>query len=135
MPSPYKLLQGTRANLALLSSVGKAGILAYTTDTNEVFVGTGSGTGIGTGWKPIGSTLSVANVALAPTAGGKFTVAHGLPVTPLAVFVQMATTGTSTTDDRIWLQSPLGFDSTSIYLVASNGGIIGTAICFYLSGV
>jgi hypothetical protein len=135
MPSPYKLLQGTRANLALLSSVGKVGILAYTTDTNEVFVGTGSGTGIGTGWKPIGSTLSVANVALAPTAGGKFTVAHSLSVAPLAVSVQMATTGTSTTDDRIWLQSPTGFDATDIYLVASNGGIIGTAICFYLSGV
>ncbi len=135
MPSPYKLLQGTRANLALLSSVGKVGMLAYTTDTNEVFVGTGSGTGIGAWWKPIGSTLSVANVALDPTAGGKFAVAHGLSVAPLAVSVQMATTGTSTTNDQIWLQSPTGFDATDIYLVASNGGIIGTAICFYLSGV
>jgi hypothetical protein len=62
-------------------------------------------------------------------------VAHGLSVAPLAVSVQMATTGTSTTDDRIWLQSPIGFDATDIYLVASNGGIIGTAICLYLSGV
>ena len=44
-----QLPRGTKANLASLASTGKAGVLIYTTDTQEVFVDTGSGTGIGPG--------------------------------------------------------------------------------------
>jgi hypothetical protein len=46
----FQLYRGTLANLAALASTGKAGVLAWTTDTNEIYVDSGSGTGIGTAW-------------------------------------------------------------------------------------
>jgi len=47
--------RGTRANLSALASTGQAGVLAWTTDTNEIFVDSGSGSGIGVGnaWLPV----------------------------------------------------------------------------------
>lgn len=54
MPSPYRLLQGLRADLDALSSAGLEGSLLYTTDTNQVYVGTGTGTGVPTGWLLVG---------------------------------------------------------------------------------
>lgn len=52
--------RGTRANLAALASTGQAGVLAWTTDSNELFVDSGSGTGIGlaNAWIPISSDIS-----------------------------------------------------------------------------
>lgn len=45
-----QVFRGVLANLAALASTGKAGVLAWTTDTNELYVDSGSGTGIGTAW-------------------------------------------------------------------------------------
>jgi hypothetical protein len=45
-----QVYRGTLANLAALASTGKQGVLAWTTDTNEIYVDSGSGTGIGTAW-------------------------------------------------------------------------------------
>jgi hypothetical protein len=45
-----QVYRGTLANLSALASTGKAGVLAWTTDTNEIYVDSGSGTGIGTAW-------------------------------------------------------------------------------------
>ena len=45
-----QLYRGTLANLSALASTGKVGVLAWTTDTNELYVDSGSGTGIGTAW-------------------------------------------------------------------------------------
>lgn len=44
-----QLYRGTKANLAALASTGKAGVLAYTTDTQELYVDSGAGVGIGPG--------------------------------------------------------------------------------------
>jgi hypothetical protein len=38
------LYRGTKANLASLASTGQAGVVALTTDTNELFIDQGSGT-------------------------------------------------------------------------------------------
>lgn len=65
-----------------------------------------------------------ATVELAPAAPGNFTKAHGLAFTPSAIVVQMSSGG------QIWKQKPLGFDETNLYLVASDGGVTGTALCF-----
>lgn len=62
-----------------------------------------------------------ARVALTPGAGGNFTVAHGLGVTPTAVAIRM------NSDADIWLQAPLSYDGVNLYLVASDGGITGEA--------
>lgn len=57
--------RGTRANLASLASTGQAGVLAYTTDSMEVFVDQGSGTagigapGAGFAWIKIANSISV----------------------------------------------------------------------------
>ena len=58
-----QVYRGTRANLAALASTAKAGVLAWTTDTNEIFVDSGSGTGIGVGnaWLPIATDIVAVN--------------------------------------------------------------------------
>jgi hypothetical protein len=45
-----QIYRGTLANLSALASTGKAGVLAWTTDTNELYVDSGSGSGIPTAW-------------------------------------------------------------------------------------
>lgn len=71
-----QVFRGVRANLAALASTGSAGVLAWTTDSHELFVDSGSGTGIGTAWLPIANDISVftaanqaAMVALAAKVG------------------------------------------------------------------
>lgn len=73
---PVQVYRGTRANLAALASTGHIGVLAWTTDSNEIFVDSGSGTGIGTAWLPTATNVSVftaasqaAMVALAAKVG------------------------------------------------------------------
>jgi hypothetical protein len=65
-----QLYRGTLTNLSALASTGKAGVLAWTTDTNELYVDSGSGTGIGTAW------LRVANkeVGINAQVGTTYTV-------------------------------------------------------------
>jgi hypothetical protein len=53
-----QVYRGLRANLASLASTGKQGTLAWTTDSNEFFVDSGSGTGIGTAWLPIANDIA-----------------------------------------------------------------------------
>jgi hypothetical protein len=71
------------------------------------------------------SALTVAEVALAPSSPGIFTVAHGLGVTPTSAAIQMTSGG------QIWFQSPTRFDSTNLYLVASDAGVTGNAVLFH----
>src|SRR6266436_6707039 len=70
-----QVYRGTRANLAALASTGKAGVLAWTTDTNELFVDSGSGTGIGAG----NAWLKVAKdqVSVNAQTGTTYTVVTG----------------------------------------------------------
>ena len=60
-----QLYRGTKANLASLASTGKIGVLAYTTDTQELHVDSGSGTGIGPGnaWLRVASDITVTAAA------------------------------------------------------------------------
>jgi hypothetical protein len=59
-----QVYRGTRTNLSSLASTGKAGVLAWTTDSNEIFLDQGSGTagiggpGSGAAWIPIGNSIS-----------------------------------------------------------------------------
>jgi hypothetical protein len=61
--TPIQVYRGTRTNLAALASTGHAGIIAWTTDSNEFFVGSGTGTGIGAAWLPLGSSIAVFSAA------------------------------------------------------------------------
>jgi hypothetical protein len=53
-----QVYRGTRANLAALASTGKQGAIVWTTDSNEFFIDSGSGTGIGTAWLPIANDIA-----------------------------------------------------------------------------
>jgi hypothetical protein len=77
-----QLYRGTRASLASLASTGHAGVLAWTTDSNEFFVDQGSGTagigneGSGAAWIAVGNSIGyftaanqAAMVALAAKVG------------------------------------------------------------------
>ena len=77
MPSPYRLLSGPSSHLSTLSSVGLEGNLLFTTDTQQVYVGTGAGVGVPTGWVLIGGPgatgvsqiIAGTNITLSPTSG------------------------------------------------------------------
>ncbi len=67
------LYRGTLANLSALASTGQAGVLAWTTDTNELYVDAGSGSaGIGPGnaWQKVAQDL----VAVNAQVGTSYTV-------------------------------------------------------------
>lgn len=71
-----QVYRGLRSSLATLASTGFAGVLAWTTDSHELFVDSGTGTGIGTAWLPIANDIAVftaadqaAMVALAAKVG------------------------------------------------------------------
>lgn len=64
------------------------------------------------------------SVALAPSAPGNFTVAHGFGSTPSAAVIMLTASG------AIWFQSPTSIDATNLYLVASSGAVTGKAVCF-----
>lgn len=57
--------RGTKANLSALVSTGQAGVLAWTTDTQELYVDSGAGTGIGPGnaWLRVANDTTVSTVA------------------------------------------------------------------------
>jgi|SRR5215469_4644129 len=67
-----------------------------------------------------GGLRVLAVVALSPSSPGNFTVAHGLAVTPSSVVIEMKSGG------AIWFQST-EYDSTNLYLVASDAGITASA--------
>ena len=54
-----QLYRGTRTNLASLASTGKQGVMVWTTDTNEIYVDSGTGSGIGTAWLRVANNISV----------------------------------------------------------------------------
>ena len=93
-----QVYRGTLTNLAALASTGKAGVLAWTTDTHELYVDSGSGTGIGAG----NAWLRVANdvVDVNAQVGTSYTVLatdRGKLVTltnasPIGVTLPQATT-------------------------------------------
>lgn len=71
-----QLYRGTRTNLAALASTGHQGVMVWTTDTNQLYVDSGSGTGIGTAWLRVASDVTVftaanqaARLALAANVG------------------------------------------------------------------
>lgn len=71
-----QVYRGTLANLSLLATTGKAGILAWTTDTNELYVDSGSGSaGIGPGnaWQ----RLTSKEVGINAQVGTTYTVVTG----------------------------------------------------------
>lgn len=89
--------RGTLANLSALASTGQIGVLAWTTDTNELYVDSGSGTGIGAGnaWLRVAQDLVSINAqsgttyAIAATDRSKLvTISNASPV---AVTVPIAT--------------------------------------------
>ena len=65
-----QVYRGTLANLSALATTGKAGVLAWTTDTNEIYVDAGSGSaGIGPGnaWQKVASDLVAVNAQVGTT--------------------------------------------------------------------
>lgn len=65
-----QVYRGVLANLAALATTGKAGVLAWTTDTNEIYVDSGSGSpGIGPGnaWQKIVNDVISVNAQVGTT--------------------------------------------------------------------
>jgi hypothetical protein len=101
---------------ALIPSFGMAGRVYFATDTGQIWYDTGSA------WLNVTPPLPFTKVALTPSAPGIFTIAHGLSVVPIAVFIQMTSGG------QIWFQSPTMYDAANLYLVASDAGVTGKAV-------
>lgn len=62
-----QVYRGTLANLSALASTGKAGVLALATDTNELYIDSGSGSGIGTAWLRLASKMVGVNAQVGTT--------------------------------------------------------------------
>lgn len=58
-----QVYRGTLANLSALASTGFAGVLAWTTDTNELYVDSGAGSGIPAAWKRLANDVTVFTAA------------------------------------------------------------------------
>ena len=77
MPTQYEPYKGLLANLATLPSTGKSGVFAYTTDTKQLYMDTGSGSGIPGAWTLIGGPGATGvsqiipglNVSISPGTG------------------------------------------------------------------
>ncbi|MBZ5516115.1 MAG: hypothetical protein LAN62_14960 [Acidobacteriia bacterium] len=63
------------------------------------------------------ATKLYAQVAAAPGAAGSFALAHRLGRIPAGAVIQMTSAG------AIWFQSPTLYDSTNLYLAASDAGV------------
>ena len=96
------LYRGTKTNLASLASTGQAGVLAYATDTQEVYVDSGSGTGIGPGnaWLRVAGDNAVqtaanqaARLALSNVLLGDLCVQTDTGVTYLCTALPSSTNG------------------------------------------
>jgi hypothetical protein len=74
-------------------------------------------------WKlvPTVAVIGFSEISLAPGSPGNFTIAHGLGKVPAIATIRMTSSG------AIWPQTPTPFDSTNLYLTASDGGITGKA--------
>jgi hypothetical protein len=85
-----QVYRGTLASLSALATTGKAGVLAWTTDTNEIYVDAGSGSaGIGAGkaWQKVAHDLVSVNAqtgtsytVLASDRGKLVTLSNASPV-------------------------------------------------------
>jgi len=101
----------------------------YTSSNVNLIASDGGITGIDYVWRVPPRTASLtrfASIALAPGAGGSFTVPHGLGVVPKMIIVRMS----GAAGGRIWLQNAAigaSGDTTNLLLVASDGGIVGEA--------
>jgi hypothetical protein len=104
--------------LSAIPVAGIAGRIYFATDTKHTFRDNGAT------WDDVTSSAILGSVALAPGAGGNFTVAHGLPAAPSHVAFQKTSGG------DFWFQTPTAFDATNLYLVASDADVTGVAICF-----
>jgi hypothetical protein len=71
-----------------------------------------------------GGGVSVADVAFTTFAPGQFQVSHGLNVTPTAVTIEMTSGG------LVWFQTTR-YDSSNVYLVASDTGLTGHLKVWY----
>jgi hypothetical protein len=62
---PLQTYRGTKANLAALASTGKPGVLVWTTDTQELYLDSGAGVGIGPGnaWLRVAADTQVSTAA------------------------------------------------------------------------
>ena len=65
-----QVYRGTLSDLSTLATTGKAGVLAWTTDTNEIYVDAGSGSagiGVGNAWQKVASDLVAVNAQTGTT--------------------------------------------------------------------
>lgn len=124
--SKIQVRRGLKQDLPSLA----AGELGYAIDTQELYIGTGSvfdgapfegivliasaggNSGNGSG----GGSQIVDNINITTTTPGDFTIVHNLGIVPSSVTIQMTSGG------QIWFQT-LRYDSTNLYLVASDTGL------------
>lgn len=127
MSSPYALLQGPSSHLATLSSVGLEGNLLYTTDTKRVYVGTGLGVGIPTGWTLVGGAGAAGVLSLNALTGALALTSSdsSVTITPSGTTIDLQATGVGFTfvDNEIvsgsgtaWTFATAPSPSTSVHL-------------------
>ena len=126
--SSNQIVAATSANVqtAIGSGVYDVSGAAATAQSNaETFAANASNLSSGTvaaARLPAGCAV-VSTLSATPSAGGNFTMAHGLSSAPSRISILMTSGG------AIWAQTP-AFDGTNVYLVASDGGVTGDIVLY-----
>ena len=115
---------GGRQNVKWLVSAPPYGIQVNVNGVIEVLQFRDVSANVPNPGSPGGGSLVIFEIPVSSIYPGDFTIAHGLSTAPAFVIIQMDSGG------AIWLQFPTGFDATNLYLVASDAGVSGTALCF-----
>jgi hypothetical protein len=125
---PHGLASTPTLGIVQMDSLGDIwkGATPYTSTNLNLVASFGPITGKDYAWitAPRTPTLTrFASIALAPGAGGNFSVPHGLGAIPKLIIVRMSSGG------NIWLQiaGAISADITNLFLTASDAGITGEA--------
>ena len=130
MPSLYVNFKGTYAALSVLPSTGKSGSMAWTVDTHQLYVDTGSGTGIGAAWQLIGGASGA--VTSLNSLTGNLVIAssdHSITITPSGTTIDLTgaggispIVGSSDVTNQSTSQSPVtlvaSLSSTGVYRIS-----------------
>lgn len=108
-----QVYRGTYTTLSTLPSTGKQGVLAWTTDTQQLFMDTGSGTGIPAAWQPLASDISVFQ-----------SVANQAAMTALAAKIGDLALRTDTNLTYILTASPASTPSNWVPVAVTSGTTI-----------
>lgn len=132
-----QVYRGTLANLSALATTGKPGVLAWTTDTNEIYVDAGSGSaGIGAGnaWQKLAVDLVSINAQVGTTYALAGSDRSKLVTLKNAAAVAVSLAQAGATFPAGWITKVSNQGAGTVTITATTSTINGVATLVLLTG-